>query len=302
MKSYDVKPRRGDDTYRIGDSDDLVLMENMGPTPPDKVYLENHGLIIICTQGEVRFEYDGKMVEMKKNDMLLYMVFSMATKFELSPDFNCKMIWFTRAELWDMNIFSKVNVSDMMQLKIHPVTHLSEEEMGLMERYFHLLCDRMKNSEPKLQQDIVRSLFGTMLLEMLSLMLKDIKQETVANTSEMRSTLHKKQIVEKFLTLVEESDGRKRRVDEYASLLNITPKYLSTILKEVMNRRPSVYIQHYTMKAIEHRLRFTEMTMQEIAYDLNFPNSSFFNKYCKDHLGMTPLEYRTKYLRGKMHN
>ena len=76
------------------------------------------------------------------------------------------------------------------------------------------------------------------------------------------------------------------------------PKYLSTILKEVMNRRPRVYIQLFTMKAIERRLRFTDMTMQEIANDLNFPNPSFFGKYFKEHTGITPMEYRMKYQLG----
>jgi AraC-like DNA-binding protein len=112
---------------------------------------------------------------------------------------------------------------------------------------------------------------------------------------DINSSLHKKRIVDDFMRLVEESDGRIRRVDEFARQLNVTPKYLSTILKEVMNRRPSTYILLYTLKAIERRLRFTDMTMQEIANDLNFPNPSFFGKYCKEHLGMTPLEYRMKY-------
>ena len=95
--------------------------------------------------------------------------------------------------------------------------------------------------------------------------------------------------------LVEQSDGRIRRVDDFASELNVTPKYLSALLKETMNRRPSVIIQLFTMKAIERRLRFTDMTMQEIANDLNFPNASFFSKYVKEHLGMTPMDYRRKY-------
>ena len=41
--------------------------------------------------------------------------------------------------------------------------------------------------------------------------------------------------------------------------------------------------------------RVRGMTMQEIANDLDFPNASFFGKYVKDHLGMTPMEYRKKY-------
>jgi len=62
-----------------------------------------------------------------------------------------------------------------------------------------------------------------------------------------------------------------------------------------MNCRPSTIIQLFTMKAIEHRLRFTDMTIQEISNDLNFPNPSFFGKYFKEHAGMTPMEYRNKY-------
>ena len=66
-------------------------------------------------------------------------------------------------------------------------------------------------------------------------------------------------------------------------------------MKEVMNRKPSVFIKLFTMKAIEHRLRYTDMTMQEIANDLKFPNASFFGKYFKEQKGMTPLEFRMRY-------
>ncbi|MBR2162200.1 MAG: AraC family transcriptional regulator, partial [Bacteroidaceae bacterium] len=42
------------------------------------------------------------------------------------------------------------------------------------------------------------------------------------------------------------------------------------------------------------RLRFTDMTMQEIANDLNFANASFFGKFFKEHSGMTPLDSPSK--------
>jgi AraC-like DNA-binding protein len=40
------------------------------------------------------------------------------------------------------------------------------------------------------------------------------------------------------------------------------------------------------------KLKSTDMTIQEISYSLNFPNASFFGKYFKRHVGMTPLEFR----------
>lgn len=94
---------------------------------------------------------------------------------------------------------------------------------------------------------------------------------------------------------IDDSDGRVRRVDEFARQLNVTPKYLSRLLKDTINRNPSDIIELFTMKAIERRLRFTDMTMQQIANDLNFANPSFFGKYFKDHASMTPMAFRMKY-------
>ena len=299
MDIQDLKPRRGDDTYRIGDSDELVVMENIGTVPSGVVCLQNHGVLFFITEGRAQLEYDGHVVQLQKNDLFLYMVHSTAANFMASSDFNCRQIWFGRAELFNIDIYKQISVADMSNLKLNPVVHLKGDDIKLCDTYFQLLRDRMKFSTSVLTPDIVRMLFGTILLEMLSIMRRNSEQvaEEVQH-EDINSSLHKKRIVDEFMRLVEESDGRIRRVDEFASQLNVTPKYLSTILKEVMNRRPSNYIQLYTLKAIERRLRFTDMTMQEIANDLNFPNPSFFGKYCKEHLGMTPLEYRMKYHKG----
>jgi AraC-like DNA-binding protein len=300
MEIQDLKPRRGDGTYRIGDSDELVVMENIGPIPSGAICLQEHGIIFICTEGMAQFEYDGAVIQIKKNDLFLYMVHSVACNFMATSDFNTRMIWFSRSELWNIDIYKPTSVSDMSLLKLYPVVHLTNEETKIFDTYFQLICNRMKTATFELAPNIIRSLFGTMLMEFISVMRRNEEQGIEQDQQgETNSSLHKKRIVDSFMKLVEESDGRIRRVDEFASQLNVSPKYLSTVLKEVMNRKPSTYILHYTMKAIEYRLRFTDMSMQEISHDLNFPNPSFFGKYCKEHLGMTPLEYRIKYHKGK---
>lgn len=300
MDILNLKPRTGSDTYRIGDSDDLVVMENLGTIPLGSVCLQNHGVLIFCTEGRAQFEYDGNVIQLQKNDFFLYMVHSTVSNILTSSDFNCWQIWFTRDELWNIEIYNLVSLADMSLLKLHPVVHLTDDDIKLCDSYFQLLCSRMKSSTSALTPYIVRSLLGTMMLELLSIMRRSSEQAARQGRQEgVNSSIHKKRIIDNFMRLVEESDGRIRRVDEFANQLNITPKYLSTILKEVMNRRPSTYILLYTLKAIERRLRFTDMTMQEIANDLKFPNASFFGKYCKEHLGMTPLEYRNKYHAGK---
>ena len=275
-------------------------MENLGTIPLGSVCLQNHGVLIFCTEGRAQFEYDGNVIQLQKNDFFLYMVHSTVDNILTSSDFNCRQIWFTRDELWNIEIYNLVSLADMSLLKLYPVVHLTDDDIKLCDSYFQLLCSRMKSSTSALTPYIVRSLLGTMMLELLSIMRRSSEQAAKQGRQEgVNSSIHKKRIIDNFMRLVEESDGRIRRVDEFANQLNITPKYLSTILKEVMNRRPSTYILLYTLKAIERRLRFTDMTMQEIANDLKFPNASFFGKYCKEHLGMTPLEYRNKYHAGK---
>ena len=291
MDIQNLKPRSGSDTLRLGDSDELVVMENFGSLPQGEIRLENHGLVVICTEGIAQFDYDGQQIQLHKNDLYLYMAHSVVTNFMSSPDFNCRQIWFSRSELWNINMYGEVSLADLSYLKQHPTVHLTDDDVTLLDEYFQLLCRRMRDQSPILYSDIVRSLVSTMMLEMLCMMRRQESEN--AGTG----SLYRQRLADKFMRLVEESDGRIRRVDDFANQLNITPKYLSTLLKATMSRRPSEMIKLFTLKAIERRLRFTDMTMQEIANDLNFPNASFFGKYVKEHLGMTPLEYRNKYHR-----
>ena len=289
MEIQNLKPRSGFDTIRLGDSDELVVMENFGSLPKGELSLDRHGLIVICTEGIAQFDYDGQQIRLHKDDLFLYMAHSVVTNFMSSSDFNCRQIWFSRGELWNISKYGEVSLSDLPYLKRHPIMHLTEDDVKLLDNYFQLLCRRMRDPSPVLYSNIVRSLVSTMMLEILSMMRRQEPENTVT------TGVHRQRLANEFMRLVEQSDGRIRKVDDFANQLNITPKYLSTLLKETMNRRPSEMIHFYTLKAIEHRLRYTDMTMQEIANDLNFANASFFGKYFKEHAGMTPLDFRKKY-------
>ena len=270
MEIKKLTPRHGNGTYRIDESDDFVVIENIdwGGVPSGKFYTENHRIGLVCMGGRAQFEYDGVKYTMEKNDLFLYMTHNIISNFMASSDFNCRQIWFTRSEIWNINNYSNTNFMDMVY----------------------------KDRSAILYPDIVRSLAGTMMLEMLSMMRREeVKKEMLSTNGveqvfqeDTSSSIHRRRLADKFMRMAEQSDGRIRRVEEFASQLNITPKYLSTILKETMNCRPSTIIQLFTMKAIEHRLRFTDMTIQEISNELNFPNPSFFGRYFKEHAGMTP--------------
>lgn len=294
MDIFEFKPRKGAGTLRMGDSDELVLVDRFGGMPAGRIKPMDHGIIIICTAGAAHFEYDGQTIQLNKNDLFLYMVRSVVEKFMSTPDFNCRQIWFSRGEMWNMNMFTKSSLADVQLLKLNPKVSLSDTDIALFDSYYQQLSHHMRNSSLVLYPDIVRSIVSTFLLEVLSVLRRG-EQRIKSDNAFADTGLHGKKLADRFMQLAEQSDGRIRRVDEYAKMLHVTPKYLSKLLMETMNRRPSEMVCFFTLQAIENRLRFTDMTMQQIADDLQFPNASFFGKYFKEHTGMTPVEYRTKY-------
>ena len=298
MDITDLKPRTGDDCLRIADSDELVVMENFGGMPAGRVRPMDHGIVIICTAGAAQFEYNGQTIQLNHNDLFLCMVRSVVEKFMSTPDFNCRQVWFSRGELWNMNMYVKNSLADVLPLKLNPKVSLGDADISLFDQYFQQLCHHMRNSSQLLYPEIVRSIVGTFLLEVLSVMRRGLNKDN-NNMIIDNGGLHGKKLAERFLQLVEQSDGRIRRVDEFALMLNVTPKYLSKLLMDTMKIRPSDMVAFYTLQAIENRLRYTDMTMQQIADDLKFPNPSFFGKYFKEHAGMTPMEFRTKYHQDK---
>lgn len=107
---------------------------------------------------------------------------------------------------------------------------------------------------------------------------------------------HDKLIFIRFMELLSKYFTQERHVEFYASKMHISPQYLSTTVKQVSGKSPSVWIANRTIEEIKHRLLHTEATIKEIAYALNFPNLSFFGKFFKKATGMSPKQYRANHL------
>lgn len=106
----------------------------------------------------------------------------------------------------------------------------------------------------------------------------------------------------RFMDLVGTHHTEERSIKFYASKLCISPKYLSTVVKHVCGKTPSALIKEKVMDEIKYRLCCTQETIKEIAYNLNFPNASFFGKYFKAEADISPAAYRTIHSKQKNNN
>ncbi len=293
MEIVELKPRSGADVLRTFD-DGLVVSDRFVGMPAGRLRPMDYGILIFCTAGKAQFDYDGQTIHLQANDLFLFFARAVMDNFMCSPDFNCREIWFSRGEMWDMNMYGKNSLSDLVTLKQNPKVTLGKSDAAKLDTYYQLLCQDMREYAEPDNQSIVHSLFSTFILEILAIMRRSYNA-SVEEETDAAGRLHGKLLADEFVKLVEQSDGRIRRVDDFAQMLNVSPKYLSKLLHRVMARKPSEIIALFTLKAIENRLRYSDMTMQQIADELHFSSASSFGKFVREHTDMTPLEFRKKY-------
>ena len=89
-----------------------------------------------------------------------------------------------------------------------------------------------------------------------------------------------------------------RRKDRWSFMPTscITPKYLTTIVRELSGKSVSKWIHGIVIREACYKLIHGVESVQQISYDLNFPNQSFFGKYFKSYVGCSPSEYRLQNL------
>jgi AraC family transcriptional regulator, transcriptional activator of pobA len=100
--------------------------------------------------------------------------------------------------------------------------------------------------------------------------------------------------LKRFTQLINTHYLDKRTVDEYALLMNLSPNYLSQTIKTASGKNALAHIADRIMAEAKSLIRYTELGMSEIAFQLNFSDNANFGKFFKKHEGVSPLEYRKK--------
>ncbi|MCR4582804.1 MAG: helix-turn-helix domain-containing protein [Prevotella sp.] len=273
--------------YIMPDDQSVIIIDSIGVLPENEPYYSKDIFIAICTNGKAQLVYDGTPIIINKDEVFVGLPGSVLSDYLLSPSFNCKILTINPEEIITSNELHSKILNSSLHFKNNPIAKMTEGEKDMLFGYYNLIIQRIENSEHPFYKDIIHSLLNAFLLEIIGLLTHGVDEET-------SSTLHGEQIVTRFVQMVNENAGRERRVDYYADQLNITSKYLSTLVRSVLSRTPSDIIQMVTMKEIERLLHYSDKSIKQISNMMNFPNTSFFGKYFKQHAGMTPMTFRMK--------
>lgn len=102
-------------------------------------------------------------------------------------------------------------------------------------------------------------------------------------------------LIRDFIQLIESNYIHKRSVKEYADLLSVTANYLSQSVKQVSGRNALSFITERVAVEARSLVRYTDMEISRIAYQLEFSDPTNFGKFFKKHAGLSPSAFRKQH-------
>lgn len=162
---------------------------------------------------------------------------------------------------------------------------LNAEEFQKFNSYFDLIQQKSTDVAPH-TSEIIRSLIYIILNEIDDVHYRHLpEKETVTDQNS--------NLLSQFKILLTKHFMEERKISFYAEKMNLTPKYFSTVIKEVSGKTAGTWINEMLLLESKVRLQNRKHSISQIADSLNFSDPSHFGKFFKKHTGRSPLEYRS---------
>lgn len=242
-------------------------------------------LMALCRKGQAQYSIDTREQIVQPGDLLFISEGHIVDNYSASPDFECSCI-LVSTQFYHSFVQSVKNVSSLLLFSMNnPVVRLTPREIQTYSNYFQTIRDKIADTQHHYRIELVKALLLAMFYDMSGVI---YRVEQSSSKGQSRADV----MFAKFIRLLEENFRKERRVGWYANKMGITAKYLSEIVKNVSKRTPNEWIDSYVILEIRVMLKNSTRTIGQITEDLNFPNQSFLGKFFKEHVGVSPTEYR----------
>ena len=116
------------------------------------------------------------------------------------------------------------------------------------------------------------------------------------NKTKKAVPLQKLVLLKNFRKLIDQNYRSIKLPREYADLLYITPNHLNALCQDLLGKTAGELIRDRVLLEAKRLLTNANMSITEIAFDLDFQDNSYFNRFFKKNTGMTPDEFRKKFI------
>lgn len=247
-------------------------------------------IIGVGAEGETSLTSNLQEFRLKKDSLFIFSP-KHILQVQSNNRFKAHLIVIAPDFLKRINIDTKRMMPLFLQFGSLPCMELTHAESQSLRSFISMVEQELKGSETDFSSEIIGGLIAATIYKV-----GDILTHYLTEHPEVDSPIHNRaeEYFRQFTELLGEHYKHERSVGFYARQLCITPKYLTTLIKHISGKSVSEWIDNYVILEAKTLLKYSNMSVQEIAYYLNFPNQSFFGSYFKRNAGMSPSQYKAK--------
>jgi AraC family transcriptional regulator, transcriptional activator of pobA len=241
--------------------------------------------LLFITQGTGNHAIDGHDFVIKPNS-IFFLSPGQIHDLNLSADVQGYIFLFSSAfyhfnksdpyKLFELPFFYDLSASNL------PIYLSKSADIELITNYFQ---KSIAESQQNLSEtdEVIRA-----YLDLLLIFCKRIYPTYEATESHNKSKI----LVKRFKQLIEQNCQKNWSIYQYANELGISQNHLSETVKSVTGHTSTDLVNDRMLLEIKRLLINTDLSISEIAYQLNFTDQSYFSKYFKRLAGATPGEFR----------
>lgn len=246
------------------------------------------GVICLCLRGGGTFVINDTAYEVSRGSLVTLLPNTLIQATNSSDDFLGYAI--AASTEFMMNIHMANAMKNYLYVSSHPVLQITDEQMSSLMDIAEVLNRRREDVDHPFAKEISCNLLSVLCYEVYALYRTRIYRQSEVKGDYSRQSV----ICQEFLKLVEAHAYEHRDMAFYANELCLSAKYLSTVVRKASGHTTIEWIDRTVMRYARLLLTSSDMTVQQISAELNFPNPSFFGQYFKRHEGMTPRQFRSK--------
>lgn len=270
--------------------DDIIIIDNIRKFAEPNPTRIRMNLITIVKRGKAQMSINGETQTAGENQLLLCPPNTVLNDFMFSPDIEFKTFFFSTRIIQSF-LRDKIKIwNDAIYVHKMYVVTLEPRDTEFFFSFYDAL--RIVIDAPEdyyaYRSEVIQGLLGGVLLGLSGFL------KSKMSSDETRKRSQGDNLFQRFLDLVSKGTSKAETVEDYASELCVSPKYLSVVCKKNSGKTPNEWIREHILEEIRYYLKQTDMPIKQIADHLGFANPSFFGKYVKEHFGVTPLQFRQK--------
>ncbi len=250
-----------------------------------KAYKVNFNMLVFCIAGELDISVGGTRYHVTPNEALLVNSHNVISDICIGEDFQCKILGISNEV--EYTFIHRSIIDTFLNMCENPLLRFTPDEMLMFSKYYELANYKMTHPNLSYGRETMQCLLRAYVLDII-----DSVNRHLTDESGTRILRQGDKIFRRFLLLLSNVHNQERTVKSFAAKLCVTPKYLTSVCRNLTGRTASEIITSNTVSRVRQQLLYSDRTIKEIAAYMGFDNLSFFGKFVKKHLGASPNNYR----------